>query len=367
VSEQHKAGVVVLLWRHGRVAFEKAYGVADLASRAPMRTDAIFRLFSMTKPITSVALLTLYEQGKFQLTDPLEMYVPAFKDVKVFAGLDADGHMILKAPTRKITIQDVMRHTAGFTYGYFGDTPVDRAYREAGLDYLKLDSVKELTEKLARMPLLYNPGERWEYSLAHDVQAYLVEYFSGMPFDVYCQRTLFGPLGMKDSAFGIPAGRAARYPTNYAPQPDGTLKPLYGSDDGYQRAATHPFGGIGAAATPADYLRFARMLLNGGELDGVRVLGRKTVELMTSDNLPHDNPGWQEGIRYGLGVSVLTQPAQAGNLGSVGMYGWSGYATTWVNVDPKEDLIALLFTQYTPRDAHFTNEFQTLVYQALVN
>src|SRR5215467_3342433 len=220
VSEQHKAGVVVLLWRHGRVAFEKAYGVADLASRAPMRTDAIFRLFSMTKPITSVALLTLYEQGKFQLTDPLEMYVPAFKDVKVFAGLDADGHMILKAPTRKITIQDVMRHTAGFTYGYFGDTPVDRAYREAGLDYLKLDSVKELTEKLAQMPLLFNPGERWEYSYAHDVQAYLVEYFSGMPFDEYCQKTIFGPLAMKDSAFGIPSGRAARYPTNYAPQPD---------------------------------------------------------------------------------------------------------------------------------------------------
>src|SRR5579862_8806942 len=241
VNEKHKAGVVVLLWRHGHVAFQKAYGVADLASGAPLRTDAIFRLFSMTKPITSVALLTLFEQGKFQLTDPLEMYVPAFKNVKVFAGLDADGHMILKDPTRKITIQDVMRHTAGFTYGYFGDTPVDRAYRAAGLDYLKLDSVKELTEKLAGMPLLYHPGERWEYSFAHDVQAYLVEYFSGMPFDAYCQKTIFGPLGMKDTAFGIAAARAGRYPTNYAPQPDGTLKPLYGSDDGYQRAAAHPF------------------------------------------------------------------------------------------------------------------------------
>jgi CubicO group peptidase (beta-lactamase class C family) len=366
VSEKHKAGVVVLLWRHGHVAFEKAYGVADLASGAPLRTDAIFRLFSMTKPITSVALLTLFEQGKFQLTDPLEMYVPAFKNVKVFAGLDADGHMILREPTRKITIQDVMRHTAGFTYGYFGDTPVDRAYRAAGIDYQKLDSVKELTEKLAQMPLLFNPGERWEYSYAHDVQAYLVEYFSGMPFDVYCQKTIFGPLAMKDSAFGIPSGRAARYPTNYAPQPDGTLKPLYGSDDGYERATAHPFGGIGAAATPADYLRFARMLLNGGELDGARILGRKTVELMTSDNLPKDTPTWQEGIRYGLGVSVLTQPAQAGNLGTVGQYGWSGYATTWVDVDPKEDLIALLFAQYMPRDVHFTDEFQTLVYQALV-
>ena len=366
VSEQHKAGVVVLLWRHGRVAYEKAYGVADLASRAPMRTDEIFRLFSMTKPITSVALLTLYEQGKFQLTDPLETYVPAFKNVKVFAGLDADGHMILKEPARKITIQDVMRHTAGFTYGYFGDTPVDRAYRAAGLDYAKLDSVKELTEKLAGMPLLFSPGEHWEYSFAHDVQAYLVEYFSGMPFDVYCQRTIFGPLGMKDSAFGIPPGRAGRYPTLYAPQPDGTLKPLYGSDDGYERATAHPFGGIGASSTPADYLRFARMLLNGGELDGVRILGRKTVELMTSDNLPHDTPTWQEGIRYGLGVSVLTGPAQAGNLGSVGDYGWSGYATTWFVVDPKEDLIALLFAQYTPKDGHFVDEFQTLVYQALV-
>jgi CubicO group peptidase (beta-lactamase class C family) len=366
VSEKHKVGVVVLLWRHGHVAYEKAYGVADLASGAPLRTDAIFRLFSMTKPITSVALLTLYEQGKFQLTDPLEMYVPAFKNVKVFAGLDADGHMILKEPTRKITIQDVMRHTAGFTYGYFGDTPVDRAYRAAGIDYQKLDSVKELTEKLATMPLLFSPGDRWEYSFAHDVQAYLVEYFSGMPFDVYCQKTIFGPLGMKDTAFGIAPARAARYPTNYAPQPDGTLKPLYGSEDTYERGNAHPFGGVGASATPEDYLRFARMLLNGGELGGVRILGPKTVELMTSDNLPKDNPGWHEGIRYGLGVSVLANPALAGNLGTVGSYGWSGYATTWVDVDPKEDLIALLFTQYTPRDGHFTDEFQTLVYQALV-
>ena len=365
VREQHKSGVVVLLARHGRIVYEKAYGVADLAAGRPLRTDAMFRLFSMTKPITSVALLQLYERGRFELTDPLERYLPEFKGVKVYAGRNAHGNMILAEPKRKITIQDVLRHTAGFTYGYFGDTPVDQAYRAAGLEYAKLDSLKELVHKLAAMPLLHQPGERWEYSFAHDVAAYLVEYFSGVPFDAYCRREIFGPLRMKDTVFGMPEKLAPRYPTNYTPQPDGTLRPLSAREDTYRRFEAHPFGGVSVASTAQDYLRFAQMLLNGGELDGVRVLGRKTVELMTSDNLPPGTPTGQEGIRYGLGVSVITAPAQAGILGSQGEFGWSGYASTWVGMDPKEDLIALLFTQYTPKDYRFVDEFQTLVYQAL--
>jgi len=366
IARRRTAGAVVLIARHGKLAWEKAYGLADIASGRPMRTDDMFRLYSMTKPITSVALLTLYERGRFQLTDPLEQHLPEFRDVKVYAGVDAAGGMILRAPKRKITIQDVFRHTAGFAYGYFGDGPVDRAYRAAGIEYGKLDSLTTLVHKLASMPLEYDPGEQWVYSFAHDVQAYLVESYTGMRFDEYCRKTLFEPLGMADTAFGVPAARAARFPTTYTRDGAGALKPLAGADDPYEHFTEHPFGGVSLSSTPRDYLRFAQMLLNGGELNGVRILGRKTVELMTSDNLPPGTPTWSGGIRYGLGVSVLTDPAQAGNLGSKGEYGWSGHATTWVGIDPKEDLVALLFAQYLPKDGPFVEELQTLVYQALV-
>jgi CubicO group peptidase (beta-lactamase class C family) len=366
IARKRTAGAVVLIARHGKVAWEKAYGVADIASGRPMRTDAMFRLYSMTKPITSVALLTLYERGRFQLTDPLGQYLPEFRDVKVYAGADAGGGPILRSPKREITIQDVFRHTAGFAYGYFGDTPVDRAYRAAGIEYGRLDSLATLVHKLATMPLEYDPGEHWVYSFAHDVQAYLVEYYSGMPFEEYCRKAIFEPLGMKDTVFGVPGARAARFPTTYTRDGAGTLKPLAGADDPYEHFTQHPFGGVSLSSTPRDYLRFAQMLLNGGELHGVRILGRKTVELMTSDHVPPATPTWSGGIRYGLGVSVLTDPAQAGNLGTKGEFGWSGHATTWVAVDPREDLIALLFAQYLPKDSALVDAFQSLVYQALV-
>jgi CubicO group peptidase (beta-lactamase class C family) len=365
IAQKHKAGTLVLIARHGEVVHLKAAGVSDIDAAKPMRTDAMFRLYSMTKPITSVALLTLYEQGKFQLTDPLEKYIPAFRNVKVFAGLGADGKMILEEPKRKITLQDVFRHTAGFTYGYFSDTPVDQAYRAAGIAYDKVGSVKELVDKLATMPLLYQPGERWVYSFSHDVLAYLVEYFSGMRFDDYCRKTVFEPLGMKDTVFGVPPDRAARYATSYSLDSAGTLTADSARNDTYARFADHPFGGSSLASTASDYLLFAQMLLNGGELHGVRILGSKTVALMTSDNLPPNTASWADGIRYGLGVSVLVDPAQLGNLGSRGQFGWNGYASTSFIIDPKEALIALLFTQYTPTDSSFLSEFQTLVYQAI--
>jgi CubicO group peptidase (beta-lactamase class C family) len=365
IAQKRKAGALVLIARGGKIVYQKAHGAADIDTAKPLRADAMFRLYSMTKPVTSVALLTLYEQGKFQLTDPLEKYIPAFRDVKVFAGLDSDGRMILQEPKRKITIQDVFRHTAGFTYGYFSDTPVDRAYRAAGIEYDKLDSLQALVDKLATMPLLYQPGERWVYSFSHDVLAYLVEYFSGMRFDDYCRKTLFEPLGMKDTVFGVPAGRAARYATSYSLDGAGALHADSTRNDTYAHFTDHPFGGSSLASTPRDYLLFSQMLLNGGELHGTRILGTKTVELMTSDNLPPGTASWADGIRYGLGVSVLVDPAQLGNLGSKGQFGWGGYASTSVVIDPKEALIALLFTQYTPTDSRFVSEFQTLVYQAI--
>src|SRR5215472_7054064 len=323
IVQRRKAGAVVLVARHGRIAWEKAYGVMDLASGTPMRTDAVFRLFSMTKPVTSVALLSLYEQGKFQLTDPLEKYLPAFKDVRVFAGLDAKGQMILVPPRRPITIQDLFRHTAGFAYGgYFDSTPVDKAYQADGIVYDKLDSLSELVQKIAREPLLYQPGDQWVYSFSHDVLAYLVEHFSGMRFDEYCRKVLFEPLGMKDTAFGVPAGLAARYPTLYGADASGALQAFGAAADPYRHLTGRPFGGVGLASTARDYLRFAQMLLNGGSLGGVRILAPKTVQLMTSDNLPQSTAYWEPGVRFGLGVFVVTDPAQHGIIGSTGSFGW---------------------------------------------
>ena len=367
IAAKRKAGAVVLIARHGRTVWEKAYGLADIASGRPLRTDAMFRLFSTMKPITAVALLTLYEQGRFQLTDPLERSIPAFKEVGVYSGTDADGRMIVTPPARGITLQDVFRHTAGFAYGgYFEDTPVDKAYQAAGIVYAKLDSPAELVRKLASMPLLYEPGTRWVYSFAADVQAYLVEHFSGMPFAEYCRRTIFEPLGMRDTVFGIPAERADRYPTAYRTDASGALTAFTPEEDPYNHFTAHPFGGVSLSSTAEDYLRFAQMLLNAGTLNGQRILGRKTIELMSSPNLPPGTAYWTPGKSYGLGVEVLTDPAQVGNLGSPGTFGWPGFASTWVGIDPREDLVALVFTQYAPRDVPFDDEFQTLVYQALI-
>lgn len=370
IAAQHKAGAVGLIARHGRIVWEKAFGYADAARRTPLRADALFRLYSMTKPITSVALLTLYERGRLQLTDPLERFVPAFKSVGVYAGADGAGHVLLHPPKRPITVQDVFRHTAGFTYGgYFEDTPVDKAYVAAGIAYAKLDSLQELVQKLATMPLLSEPGERFTYSFAHDVQAYLVEEISGQPFADYCRRTILEPLGMRDTTFGQPADRSARFPTLYQPDGQGGETPVPPENDEYRRFGAHPFGGISLSGTIEDYLRFAQMLLNGGQLNGVRILAPHTVALMTSDNLAPGTakPDWMRGLGYGLGVAVVEDPAQAGNLGSPGEYGWPGVATTFFTVNPKEDLVALLFAQYRPRDVRFDETFRTLVYQSLLD
>ena len=367
IDQKKTGGVVVLIARHGSIAYHKAFGMADIESGKKMLTDSLFRLYSMTKPVTSVALLTLYEEGKFQLSDPLEKYIPAFKNVKVFVKTDENGRTILEEPKRKITIQDVFRHTAGFSYG-FGDTPVDKCYQQAGIDFAKLDSLKELVDRMAPCPLLYQPGEKWVYSLAHDVQAYLVEYFSGMRFDKYVQSKIIQPLGMKDAVFGIPKEYVGRYTTNYGPKKEGGVEPIDKPESSnYARYTDHPFGGLSLSSTTMDYFRFAQMLLNRGKLDNVRILGRKTVELMTANNLPPQIPdiGMMGGTGYGLGVSSLINPALAGNLGSQGIFGWGGAATTSVVIDPKEDLVVLYFTQYMGSDFGY-RRFQTLVYQSIV-
>jgi CubicO group peptidase (beta-lactamase class C family) len=360
-------GAVVAVARRGKVVYQKAFGVANRETREPMRVDAMFRLYSMTKPVASVALLTLYEQGKFRLTDPLDRYLPQFANVKVHKGVDASGKPILAAPSRKPTIQDAFRHTLGLASG-LGQSPVDALYRDAGLSMGRLESLAEEMDKFATVPLLYDPGERWVYGLGHDVQARLVEVFSGMSYAEYLQRTIFGPLGMRDTVFGVPAKLKARFPMVYNARPDGTLAP--DTADAYARYTDHHFGTLSLSGSTPDYLRFAQMLLNGGELDGVRILGSKTVELMRQNHLPPNIPSIAAGSTatgYGPGVSVTLDVAALGRLNSKGSFGWSGAATTTFSVDPEEQLTYIVMAQLMPNDAAFMQRVETLIYQAIVD
>ena len=360
-------GMVVAVARRGQVVYQKAFGAANLQTHEPMRTDALFRLYSMTKPIASVALLSLYEQGKFRLTDPLDRYLPQFASVKVYKGADASGKPILAAPSRKPTIQDAFRHTLGLASG-LGQSPVDAMYREAGLSMGQLDSLAQEIDKLGTVPLLYDPGERWVYGLGHDVQARLIEVFSGMPYAEYLQRTIFGPLGMRDTVFGVPAKLKARFPLVYSPRPDGTMAP--DTADSYARFTDHHFATLSLSGTAPDYLRFAQMLLNGGQLDGVRILGTKTVELMRQNHLPPNIPSITPGSTatgWGLGVSVTLNVPALGRLNSVGSFGWSGAATTTFSVDPQEKLTYVIMAQLMPNDAAIMQRVETLIYQAIVD
>jgi len=358
-------GVVTLIARHGKVVHLDAYGKADLATGRSTRADDIFRMYSMTKPITSVALLMLFEEGRFQLTDPLSKYFPAFADVKVYAGTTPQGAMMLDALRRPITIQDVFRHSAGFSYG-FGNSPVDKAYQDANVFATDLTG---LIEKVSKQPLLYQPGDRWVYSVAHDVQAALVEKLSGMKFDEFVRRRIFQPLEMKDSVFKIPADKMARVPALYSMGRDGKLaadKSPLGANYGDQ-----VFGGYSISTTIGDYALFAQMLLNKGQLNGVRLLSPATVELMATNHLTPTAlaaGGVGPGTGYGLGVAVLMNAAENGNIGSVGGFGWSGAASTHLFIDPKEDLVAIYCTQLMLMGGDFNlrSHFQTMVYQSIV-
>jgi CubicO group peptidase (beta-lactamase class C family) len=361
------AGVVVAVARHGTIVHNKAYGFANIESGTAMKPDHLFRLYSMTKAVASVALLTLYEQGRFQLNDPLELYIPAFKDLKVYAGQDASGNMLLEDMKRKPTVLDAFRHTLGLAGGV-GQHPIDIIYREHGLGMGSLESLSEEMEKLGEVPLRYQPGEQWVYGLGHDVQAYLVEYFSGIPYAEYLQQKIFDPLGMKDTMFGVPPAVADRFATVYGVNADGGLQAQQG--DGYARYTDHHFATLSLSGSTGDYLRFAQMLLNKGELDGVRILGRKTVELMSRnwlpDNIPSISANGPHASGWGLGVSVIIDEQAYGHMGSEGAWGWSGAASTFFTVDPKEDLTYVIMAQKMPTDGALRNKIENLIYQALV-
>jgi CubicO group peptidase (beta-lactamase class C family) len=370
VDEGKIAGVVTWIARRGQVVHEDAYGMADIAANRPMTEDSYFYVYSMTKPITSVALLMLYEEGRFQLRDPIARYLPELSNLKLYVGEGAGGRVILREPARQPTIQDVFRHTAGFLYGSAGNRGIDTAYREANV---MGGTLADLTTRLGTLPLAYEPGTQWIYSVSHDVQARLVEVLSGMPFDEFVRQRIFEPLGMQQTVFGRPDALKDQFALIYGVDPEGKLTPSTALDA--PGAATKVLGGFSISATAADYGRFAQMLVNSGELDGKRILSRKTIDLMDSNHLPPGvargaaGGGTAGGEGYGLGVRVVIDPAQAGNLTSAGTFGWSGAAGTHFFVDRAEQLVAVFMIQKMGGSdgPGMAAQFETLVYQAIAD
>jgi len=359
------AGVVTFISRHGEIVHQDAYGMADIGAKRAMTADTYFYVYSMTKPVTSVALLMLYEEGKFQLNEPIARYLPELANARVF---DRETGRVVDA-VRQPTIQDVFRHTAGYLYGPQGETDFDRAYRDANL---LGSNLTEFARKLGELPLGYQPGTRWVYSVSHDVQARLVEVLSGQPFDQFVKERILEPLGMTKTVFGRPDRLKDQFAVIYTENDSGKLVPNGALDA--PGMATRVLGGFSLSSTASDYARFAQMLVNDGELDGVRILSRKTIDLMASNHLPEGvtrgaaGGGTAGGEGYGLGVRVVIDPAQAGNLTSAGVFGWSGAAGTHFFVDREEDLVGVFMIQKMggggPR---MSAEFETLVYQALVD
>ncbi|MCP5145123.1 MAG: beta-lactamase family protein [Gammaproteobacteria bacterium] len=351
VDQGELAGIVTHLTRHGRVVNFSAYGKQDLASGAPMRTDSIFRIYSMTKPITGVAMMILYEQGKWHPEDPLAKYIPEFADLKVFSGTDRKGALILKPPGHAPTVGEVMSHTAGFTYGFFGDSPVDKMYQQD--NPLAKPSLQAFIERLAEIPLSYQPGDAWVYSVSVDIQGYLVEKLSGMPLPTFMQKHIFDPLEMVDTGFAVPADKLDRLATIYGFDKAQGLTPLP-RDPNVSVVPGLPSGGGGLYSTARDYARFAQMLANGGELDGARILSPATVGLMRANHLPDKlmtgefGIGFQRmrpGFGFGYDVAVFEDPHQAGSTTGQGTYLWDGAAGTWFWIDPTNDVVFVAMIQ----------------------
>jgi CubicO group peptidase (beta-lactamase class C family) len=380
IDEKALVGIVTVLARHGKVLECKAYGAQDVASSKPMGLDTIFRIYSMSKPVTGVAMMLLFEEGKWQPGDPIGRYIPELAHLKVFAGTDSAGNTLLEDPKHQPTVGELLTHTAGFTYGYFGDTPVDKAYRDN--PPLAAGSLPELAQRLAKLPLLYQPGERWVYSVSVDVQGLLIERLSGQPFGDFLRQRIFQPLGMKDTGFFVPKEKIARLATLYQGDKDGKLVPVPPGSELVVADPTQPpklaSGGGGLYSTPADYVRFAQMLVNGGELNGVRLLAPASVEILRTNHLaqPLQNGAFgighyfmQPGLGYGYDVAVLEDPAKLGSPAGKGTFLWDGLAGTWFWIDPTRDVVFVGMIQRmlnTPGAPDMENTSRALVYQALV-
>jgi len=379
-------GTQLLVYRRGKVVHSAVQGYADVERKIPVKDDTIFRIYSMSKPITTVAFMMLLEEGRVALDDPVHRYIPEWKNLGVFVAGSA-GAFATRPPSRPMQIVDLLRHTSGLTYGFQQRSNVDAAYRAKKPTHT--GTWATMIEDLSGIPLEFSPGEAWNYSVAVDVIGYLVGKISGVPFEQFLKQRIFDPLGMNDTAFHVPADKVHRFAACYSADPPDRVSfvaaerkaALYLQDD----PATSPYlkppsffsGGGGLVSTAADYLTFCRALINGGELGGVRLLGPKTIKLMTANHLPNglDLPSMSRsmfseatynGIGFGLGFAVTMDPAKTLLPGSAGEYNWGGAAATAFWVDPAEELITIFMTQLMPSSAYpLRRELRTLIYSAI--
>jgi CubicO group peptidase (beta-lactamase class C family) len=377
VDKKQLAGIVTLLARHGKVVQHKAYGLQDIDSQTPMQLDTIVRIYSMTKPIAGAAMMMLYEEGKWQPSDPIAKHIPEFANLKVFTGVDANGMPTLEAPAHAPTMGELMSHNAGFTYGLFGNSPVDKMYQAD--NPLDAPSLQAFIGKMAKLPLLYQPGEKWVYSVSVDIQGYLVEKLSGKTFPDFLRDRIFTPLGMKDTGFLVPEAKLSRVATIYAWDAAKGALAAQPRDPLISKMPGLPSGGGGLYSTAPDYLRFAQMMLNGGELNGKRLLKASSVALMRTNTLNEQTLNSksgigpvhiQPGLGFGYDVAVMTDPAAVKSPIGKGSYWWFGIAGTWFWIDPTNDLVFIGMIQRrggAPGAVSTEELSRALTYKALVN
>ena len=396
VSDGTMVGGFGLIARNGKIVYEQDYGFASREAKTKINKDTIFRIYSMTKPIVSVALMMLYEEGKFLLDDPIATYIPELSNLRVAmstASFKSQSGGVSSRTTgkpktsligktriakRQPTIRDLLRHTAGFTYGLFGTTEVDELYLESNL--LNASTMNSFVKKLGKLPLQYDPGSQWHYSVAVDVQGYLIEVLSGKKLGVFLNERIFGPLDMKDTFFVIPSDKKSRLAELYQPVKsdleEGLLsrtaqKGLELADPNvstrFYDSSLPQMGGGGLLSSTRDYLRFCQMILNGGVLDGKRILSPKTITLMTSNQLKDTFTFYNEEMGFGLGFGIITNLATATRAASLGNYFWGGAAGTLFWIDPHEKMIGIFMVQSLPHRTQLGSYFQNLSYQALVN
>jgi CubicO group peptidase (beta-lactamase class C family) len=373
IEPQKIAGCQVAVARHGELAYFQSFGRMDIENDLAMRDDAIFRIYSMTKPITSIALMQLFERGRFQLNDPVHRFLPAWRNQRIYVSGDGDS-LQTRAPLKPMTMRHVLTHMSGLSYGA-GEHPVDRCYRTLGVN--RTETLASFCDKLANVPLHFQPGERWMYSYATDVCGHLVEIISGQPLDQYLQENIFKPLGMRDTAFFVSRKKGHRLTANYERQPDKTIKLIDApAASTYLKKPTFLSGGGGLTGTTHDYLRFCEALRQGGALDGERIIGRRTLDLMTRNHLPGGgdlaalaagafSETAYEGVGFGLGFAMTRSAVDAGALGE-GDYYWGGAASTIFWVDPYEDLSVVFMTQLMPSATfNFRGQLKNIIYSAI--
>ena len=372
------AGCRVEVVRRGQTAYSATMGLMDMERNRAMRDDTIFRIYSMSKPVTSIALMMLLEEGRFQLTDPVYKFIPSWRNHRVWVEGEGDT-MVTRAPNAPMTVQHLLCHTAGLTYGGFLpglELPVDPAYAAAGISRAGTDTLQEFVEKLAEVPLLYEPGSRWSYSMSTDVCGYLVEAMSGQPFESFLQDRLFGPLDMLDTGFSVSDAQLDRFAACYERAPDKSLRLQDDPEKSrYRNSPLAPSGAGGLVGTVSDYANFCEMLVQKGQFRGKQIIGRPILELMTRNHLGNQSlsqmavGGFSEtsndGVGFGLGFATTMDAASSGTVGEGDFY-WGGLASTLFWVDPIEDLYAIFMTQLIPSSTfNFRGQIKNLVYGAL--